>query len=153
MSNTKYLGKVLQVLLVEDDPGDVLLTEESLKQGKVRVDLHHVDNGIKAIEFLRKTGQFETAIEPDLVLLDLNLPGKNGREVLSEIKSDDSLRHIPVVILTTSEADEDILKSYDLGANSYVTKPVGLAEFIKLVKSIENFWFTVVKLPSHCLKS
>lgn len=151
MSTFNKFAKGLQVLLVEDDPGDVYLTEESLKQSKVLVDLHHVDNGIKAIEFLRKSGPFENAIEPDLVLLDLNLPGKHGREVLSEMKQDENLRHIPVVILTTSEADEDILKSYDLGANSYVTKPVGLAEFVKLVKSIEDFWFTVVKLPSQCL--
>ena len=138
----------IEVLLVEDNPGDVRLTKEALREGKVRNNLHHAPDGVEALAFLRREGRYHDAVRPDLILLDLNLPKKDGREVLREIKSDPTLRNIPVVVLTSSQAEQDILKAYDLHANCYVTKPVDLDQFITVVKSIEDFWFTIVKLPS-----
>ncbi len=141
-------GDPVEILLVEDNPGDVRLTQEALREAKVRNNLHVVGDGEKALAFLRREGEFHDAPTPDIILLDLNLPKKHGQEVLSEIKSDPVLRRIPVVVLTTSKAEEDILRSYDLHANCYVTKPVDFEQFIKVVRSIEEFWFTVVKLPA-----
>ncbi len=140
-------GNPVEILLVEDNPGDVRLTQEALKEAKVRNNLYVVGDGEKALAFLHQEGEFKDAPRPDIILLDLNLPKKNGQEVLAEIKSDPSLRRIPVVILTTSKAEEDILRSYDLHANCYITKPVDFEQFIKVVQSIEEFWLTVVKLP------
>jgi CheY-like chemotaxis protein len=133
--------------MVEDNPGDVRLTVEALKEGKVRNNLHTVADGVQAMAFLRRQGQYADAARPDLVLLDLNLPKMNGREVLAEIKDDPELRRIPVVILTVSKAEQDILKSYNLHANCYITKPVDLDQFLGVVKAIEDFWLTVVMLP------
>ena len=141
--------KDIEVLLVEDDPGDADLTREFLSQGKVVVNLSLVEDGVKAMAYLRQEGEYADAVRPDLILRDLNLPRKDGREVLQDVKNDDDLKHIPIVVLTTSDADEDILKSYNLGANCFVTKPVGLKEFAKIVQTIEDFWFTIVKLPSR----
>jgi CheY-like chemotaxis protein len=135
------------VLLVEDNPGDVRLTEEALKENKFYADLQVTKDGVEALRFLRQQGPYADARRPDLILLDLNLPRKDGRAVLAEIKSDSDLRRIPVVILTTSQAEEDILKTYDLHANCYVTKPVDLYQFVKVVRSIKDFWFTIVRLP------
>ena len=143
-----YDGSI-QVLLVEDNPGDVRLTKEALKEGKLLNQLTVVGDGVEALSFLRKEGKYADALQPELILLDLNLPKKDGREVLAEIKADPSLRRIPVVVLTTSSAEEDILKIYDLHANCYITKPVDLEQFMGVVKSIEDFWVSVVKLPSH----
>jgi len=140
-------SRPIEVLLVEDNPGDVRLTREALKEGKVRNHLHVAADGVEALAFLRREGPHGDAPRPDLILLDLNLPRKSGREVLEEIKADPSLRLIPVVILSSSEAEQDILRAYDLHANCYVTKPVDLDRFITVVKSIEDFWFTIVKLP------
>ncbi|MBA3818667.1 MAG: response regulator [Deltaproteobacteria bacterium] len=140
--------KPIEILLVEDNPGDVRLTEEALREGKVRNNLHVARDGVEAIAFLRREGKFANATRPELVLLDLNLPRKDGREVLSEIKNDPDLQTIPVVVLTTSSAEVDILKSYKLHANCYITKPVDLEQFIKVVKSIDDFWLSVVRLPS-----
>jgi CheY-like chemotaxis protein len=139
--------KEIEVLLVEDNAGDVRLTMEALKEAKMHNAVNVVNDGVEALEFLRKQGKYANATRPDLILLDLNLPRKNGREVLAEIKADENLKCIPVVVLTTSEAEQDILKAYKLHANCYVTKPVDLEQFIKVVQSIENFWMTVVKLP------
>ena len=138
----------IQVLLVEDNPGDVRLTKEALKEGKLLNQLTVVGDGVEALSFLRKEGIYADALQPELIL-DLNLPKKDGREVLAEIKADPNLRRIPVVVLTTSSAEEDILKIYDLHANCYITKPVDLEQFMGVVKSIEDFWVSVVKLPSH----
>jgi two-component system, chemotaxis family, response regulator Rcp1 len=138
----------IDILLVEDNPGDVRLTREALKEGKVANVLHVAADGVEALAFLRREGRFTDAVRPDLILLDLNLPRKDGREVLEEIKRDPDLRSIPVVVLTTSQAEEDILRAYRLRANCYVTKPVDLDQFIKVVHSIEDFWLTIVKLPS-----
>lgn len=140
-------GTHIEILLVEDDPGDVDLTRECLEEAKVMVNLNVVEDGVEAVAYLRQERQYANAVRPDLILLDLNLPKKDGREVLRDIKTDKHLKHIPVVVLTTSDADEDILKSYNLGANCYVTKPVGLDQFARIVQTIESFWFTVVKLP------
>jgi CheY-like chemotaxis protein len=140
--------KSIEILLVEDNPGDVRLTLEALKEGKVRNNLSVVADGVEALAFLRRQGKYTEAPRPDLILLDLNLPKKDGREVLGEIKLDEVLKRIPVVVLTTSRAEEDILKSYDLHANCYITKPVDLERFFTVVKSIEDFWLTVVKLPT-----
>ncbi|MDQ3364083.1 MAG: response regulator [Myxococcota bacterium] len=140
--------KPIEILLVEDNPGDVRLTEEALREGKVRNNLHVARDGVEAIAFLRREGKFANATRPELVLLDLNLPRKDGREVLFEIKNDPDLQTIPVVVLTTSSAEVDILKSYKLHANCYITKPVDLEQFVKVVKSIDDFWLTVVRLPS-----
>jgi CheY-like chemotaxis protein len=145
--NTKSVNKAIEILLVEDNPGDVDLTMEGLKEGKVHNHLSVVSDGDEAMTFLRREGKYADAPRPELILLDLNLPKKNGREVLAEIKGDDRLRCIPVVILTSSQAEEDILKTYNLNANCYITKPVDLDQFIKVVKSIEDFWFTIVTLP------
>jgi CheY-like chemotaxis protein len=140
---------VIDILLVEDNPGDVRLTQEALKEAKVRNNLHVVEDGVEAMAFLKREGAYASAPLPDLILLDLNLPRKDGREVLEEIKQDDRLKRVPVVVLTTSQAEEDILRSYNLHANCYVNKPVDLDEFIKIVKSIEDFWLTIVKLPTE----
>ncbi|MDC4227279.1 MAG: response regulator [Candidatus Manganitrophus sp.] len=145
--NLKAIGGPVEILLVEDSPGDVRLTKEALKEGKVLNNLHVVGDGVEALAFLRQEGSYKNAVRPDLILLDLNLPKKDGREVLEVIKNDPVLRRIPVVILTTSNAEKDILKSYELHANCYVTKPVDFEQFITVVKSVEDFWLTVVKLP------
>jgi two-component system, chemotaxis family, response regulator Rcp1 len=137
----------IDILLVEDNLGDVRLTREALKEGKVYNNLHWAKDGVEALEFLRREGIYAKAPRPDIILLDLNLPKKDGREVLSVIKNDDKLRHIPVVVLTTSKAEEDVLRSYELHANCYVTKPVDLEKFIVVVQSIDRFWLTVVTLP------
>jgi two-component system, chemotaxis family, response regulator Rcp1 len=147
LSGLKGKCRPIEILMVEDNPGDVRLTIEALKEGKVSNHLFIVDDGEQALAYLRRQGSFTDAVKPDLILLDLNLPKKNGREVLAEIKGDPDLRRIPVVILTVSRAEQDILKSYNLHANCYITKPVDLDQFIKVVKSIEDFWLTVVMLP------
>lgn len=139
--------KPIEILLVEDNPGDARLTREALTHSKVRNRLHHARDGEEAMAFLRREGQFADAPAPDLVLLDLNLPRRDGREVLEDIKSDAQLMHIPVVVLTSSQADEDILRSYRLHANCFITKPVDLEQLTKVVQGIEQFWFTLVKLP------
>ncbi|WP_248963764.1 response regulator [Sphaerisporangium perillae] len=139
--------RFIDVLLVEDDPGDVLLTREAFEHNKVQNKLHVVSDGEQAMAFLRQEGEYAEAPRPDLVLLDLNLPRKDGREVLEDIKGDADLRSIPVVVLTTSEAEEDILRSYHLHANAYVAKPVDFDQFIKVVRQIDDFFVTVVKLP------
>jgi len=135
------------ILLVEDNVGDVRLTREALKEGKVLNSLYVAEDGIEALEFLRNEGRFTRMPRPDLILLDLNLPKKDGREVLHDIKSDPLLLSIPVVILTTSKDEEDIIQSYDLHANCFITKPVNLDQFIKVVLSVEEFWFSIVRLP------
>jgi CheY-like chemotaxis protein len=140
-------GRPVEILLVEDNEGDVGLVEEVFEDGRINNNLNVAEDGEEAMQFLNKEGNFANAPRPDLILLDLNLPKKDGREVLKEIKEDDSLKLIPVVVLTTSKAEEDILKSYDLHANSYITKPVDFEQFIKVIKSIEDFWLEVVKLP------
>ena len=137
----------IQILLVEDNPGDVRLTQEALKEGKILNELSVVMDGVEAMDFLHKKGKHTSAPDPDLILLDLNLPKKDGREVLAEIKADKTLRRIPVVVLTTSSSEVDILKTYDLNGNCYIQKPVDLDQFINVVRSIEDFWLTVVKLP------
>jgi len=137
----------IEILMVEDNPGDVRLTVEALKEGKVRNNFCTVEDGEEAMKFLHRKGPYAEMPRPDLILLDLNLPKKNGREVLAEIKADPELKRIPVVILTVSEAEQDIIKSYNLHANCYITKPVNLEQFIKVVRSIEDFWLTVVMLP------
>lgn len=147
--STSSISRPIEVLLVEDNPGDVRLTREALREGKVRNNLSVVSDGVEAIAFLRREGKYASVVRPDLILLDLNLPRKDGREVLQEIKADPSLRHIPVVVLTSSQAEQDILRAYDLHANCYVTKPVDFDQFITVVRSIEDFWFTIVKLPQE----
>jgi chemotaxis family two-component system response regulator Rcp1 len=137
----------IEVLLVEDNPGDVRLTREALRDGKVHNNLSVVPDGVEALAFLRRQGKYADAPRPDLILLDLNLPKKDGREVLQDIKGDPALQRIPVVVLTSSEAERDIAQAYALHANCYITKPVDLDQFITVVKSIEDFWFTIVKLP------
>ena len=137
----------IEILLVEDNPGDVELTREALHDGKVHMNLSVVSDGVEALAFLRREEGYAGSPRPDLILLDLNLPRKDGRAVLAEVKEDPALRHIPVVVLTSSQAEQDIVRAYDLHANCYVTKPVDLDQFITIVKSIETFWFTVVKLP------
>lgn len=147
------IGKPVEILLVEDNPGDVRLTLEILKDGKVNNNMHVVKDGLEALSFLRGEGEFADAPQPHLILLDLNLPGKNGREVLAEIRGDKNLKRIPVIILTTSNAEQDILNAYDLHANCYITKPIDLNRFISVIKSIENFWLTIVKLPGNGIMS
>jgi CheY-like chemotaxis protein len=137
----------IEILLVEDNPGDVRLTQEVLNDGKVRNNMSVVKDGMDAVSFLQQTGEYADAPRPDIVLLDLNLPKKDGREVLAEIKADSDLKNIPVVVLTTSGAEQDIVKAYDLHANCYITKPVDLDQFIRVIRSIEDFWLTIVKLP------
>ncbi len=138
----------IQILLVEDSPSDVKLTLTALKRAKVANKVSHVDDGVRAMQFLRRQGEYSLAPRPDLVLLDLNLPRKDGREVLQEMKGDPNLAAIPVVVLTTSQAEQDIVRSYQLHANCYVTKPVNFERFLEIVQSIESFWLTVVELPS-----
>ena len=147
MSNANR-GEPIEILLVEDSPDDAELTIEALRDGRVRNRITHVEDGVEAMEFLRREGKFSGAPRPDLILLDLNLPRKSGREVLTDIKTDDALKHIPVVVMTSSDDDADVLEAYRRHVNCYVTKPVDLDQFIKVVKSIENFWFSVVKLPA-----
>lgn len=142
------LGKPVEILLVDDNPGDVRLTEEVLKEQKMRNVLHTVADGEEAMAFLRREGKFKDAPRPGLILLDLNLPKKDGREVLAEIKQDKDLRLLPVVILTTSQAEEDVLKAYGLHANCYITKPVDLEQLITVVRNIKDFWLTIVTLPA-----
>ena len=142
-------ARQIEVLLVEDDPGDVLMTKEAFQDYKVKNQLHIVNDGVEAMAFLRKEGEHADAPRPDLVLLDLNLPRMDGREVLEAIKSDPELTSIPVVVLTTSEAEEDVLRSYRLHANAYVTKPVDFERFISVVRQIDDFFVTVVRLPSR----
>lgn len=142
------LGRPADFLLVEDNPGDVRLTQEALKSHKVQNNLHVAIDGEEAMAFLHRQGKYANAPRPDIILLDLNLPKKDGREVLAEIKSDPNLKTIPVVIITSSEAEQDVIKSYNLNANCYVTKPVNLDQFIKVVQSVNDFWLTIVKLPS-----
>ncbi|MEA5564084.1 response regulator [Anabaena sp. UHCC 0399] len=137
----------IQVLLVEDNPGDVELTRIALEDSKISVNLNVVEDGVEAMAFLRKQEKYADVPHPDIVLLDLNLPRKDGREVLAEIKTDQHLKRIPVVVLTTSQAEEDILKAYNLSANCYIAKPVDFDQFVRIVQSIENFWFAIVKLP------
>jgi chemotaxis family two-component system response regulator Rcp1 len=139
-------GVPIEILLVEDNPGDARLTREALRDARVRNNLHVAPDGVEALAFLRRQGKHAGVPKPDLILLDLNLPKKDGREVLQDIKQDDQLRHIPVVILTTSQAERDIAESYRLRANAYVTKPVDLEQFLKVVQSIEHFWLEIVKL-------
>lgn len=141
-------SRIVEILLVEDNPGDARLTREALKEGRVRNNLHVAQDGVEALEFLRRAGRFADAPRPDLILLDLNLPRKDGREVLTEIKRDSDLRFIPVVVLTTSEAEQDVLRSYELAANCYITKPVDLEKFLTIVRSIEEFWLNIVRLPA-----
>jgi CheY-like chemotaxis protein len=147
--NATYPGIMIQILLVEDDPGDVLITREAFAENKVRNQLSVVSDGEAALAFLRREGEFASAPRPDLILLDLNLPRKAGHDVLAEVKSDTNLQRIPVVILTTSDAEEDILRSYDLHANAYVTKPVDFDRFLNVVRQIDDFFVTVVKLPGR----
>lgn len=139
---------LVNILLVEDNPGDIRLTQEALKESEIKSNLHVVKDGVEALEFLRRKGKYSGISVPDLILLDLNLPKKDGREVLAEIKHEDTLKMIPVVILTTSDAEQDILKSYKLHANCFITKPVDLDQFIYVIKQIQIFWFAVVKLPT-----
>ena len=146
MSNGS-VSRPIEVLLVEDNPGDVRLTKEALKEGKVRNNLNVAVDGVEALAYLRREGKYAGSVRPDLILLDLNLPRMDGREVLEVIKADPALRNIPVVVLTSSQAEQDIVRAYDLHANCYITKPVDLDQFITVVKSIEDFWFTIVKLP------
>ena len=140
-------ARPIEILLVEDDPGDVLITSEALEQSKLVNNLHTVENGEEAVAYLRREGAYADAVRPDLVLLDLNLPRRDGREVLAEIKADPDLRRIPVVVLTTSSAEEDVLRSYDLHANAYITKPVDFARVVDVVRQVDEFFFTVVRLP------
>lgn len=142
-----HSANVIDILLVEDNPGDVRLTEEALKESKIAVCMRVASDGVQALAMLRREGEYADHPQPDLILLDLNMPRMDGRELLRLIKSDDQLKHIPVVVLTTSEAEKDIVQAYGLHANCYITKPVELEEFIKIVQSIEGFWLTVVKLP------
>ena len=140
-------GRPIEILLVEDSPGDVRLIQEVLKEGKVRINLRVAEDGAEAMDFLRRKGRHADAIRPDVILLDLNLPKKDGREVLAEVKSDEDLKRIPVIILTVSQAEEDILETYDHHANCYITKPIDMDEFLRVMRSIEEFWLTIVTLP------
>jgi CheY-like chemotaxis protein len=142
-------GSPIEILLVEDNPGDVRLTQEALRDTKVRNVLRVARDGVEALAFLRREGKFAGVARPDVILLDLNLPRKDGREVLAEIKADEDLKSIPVVVLTTSSAERDILKAYELHANCYITKPVDLEQCIEVVRSIQDFWLTVVRLPPN----
>lgn len=142
-------GRPIEILMVEDNPGDIRLTQEALKKNKLRNILHSVDNGVDALAYLRKEGKFKTRNRPDLIILDLNIPKKNGMEVLKEVKEDPILRRIPVVILTSSRAEEDIVRGYNLHANCYITKPVDLGKFIEVVKVLEDFWLEIVRLPKE----
>lgn len=145
---SKESGQPLEILLADDNPGDIRLAIEALKDAKIHNHVNSVHNGVEAIAFLQRQGKYADAPRPDLILLDLNMPKKDGREVLKEIKEDPDLRRIPVVVLTISQSEQDILKAYNLHANCYITKPVDLEQFDKIVHSIDEFWFTIVKLPS-----
>jgi len=145
--NDSAIGRPIEILLVEDNPGDVRLTMEALRGGRVRNNIHVVEDGVQAMDFLRRQGDYRAVPRPDLILLDLNLPKKDGREVLGEVKQDPALKRIPVVILTSSAAEQDILRAYDLAANCYITKPLDLEQFLRVLKSIEDFWLVIVKLP------
>ena len=145
--NPQFVGKPIEILLVEDEPGDAYLTAEALKSAKILNRVHLVEDGTEAMAFLKREGSYADAPRPDLILLDLNLPRKDGRQVLAEIKNDPSLSAIPVVVLTTSSADEDVLRSYSLHANCYITKPVDLDQFMQVVRATQEFWLAVVKLP------
>jgi CheY-like chemotaxis protein len=149
MSDRQPRGQAIEVLLVEDDPGDVLMTQEAFKDYKIANHLNVVTNGEDAIAYLRRTGDYADAAVPDLVLLDLNLPRRDGREVLRDVKSDAELRRIPIVVLTTSDAEEDVLASYDLHANAYVRKPVDFEQFVAAVQAIDDFFISVVRLPTR----
>jgi len=140
-------GKVIDILLVEDNPGDVRLAQEALKESKVRNKLYVVDDGVEAMDFLRKQGKYAGSPRPDLILLDLNLPRKSGREVLAEVKTDEDLRRIPIVVLTVSRAEEDVIKCYNHHANCYITKPLDFNQFMEVTKAIDDFWLTIVRLP------
>jgi len=142
-------SKAIEILLIEDNAGDARLAREALRDAKVRNHLSWMPDGVEALAFLRREGRHAAAPRPDLILLDLNLPRKDGREVLSELKADPGLKRIPVVILTTSQAEEDVLRAYHLNANCYISKPVDLDQFMKVVKTIEDFWLTIVKLPAE----
>ena len=148
---TRLMGRPVEFLLAEDNPGDVRLTKEALRESKISNNLNVVPDGVEAMAFLRREGKYFEAPRPDVILLDLNLPKKDGREVLAEVKADPNLRLIPVVIITSSEAEQDVLKTYELHANCYVTKPVDLEQFIKVIQSIETFWLTIVTLPSSVI--
>ena len=148
MIESGAVGRPIDILLVEDNPGDVRLTREGLRDGKLSNTLHVVEDGVEALAYLRREGAYANAIRPDLILLDLNLPKKDGREVLAEVKADPALRLIPVVILTTSQAEEDVIASYGLCANCFVTKPVALEQFLTVVKAIGSFWLSIVTLPT-----
>ena len=139
--------KFIQVLLIEDDPQDVEITKEVMELSKMKININVVNNGVEALSYMRRENGYTKAIRPDLILLDLNMPKMNGTEFLDEIKKDVDFKMIPVVVLTTSKADEDIIKSYKLGASCYITKPVGLDQFQQVVQAVDNFWFTVVKYP------
>jgi chemotaxis family two-component system response regulator Rcp1 len=143
----KKIGHPVEILLIEDNPGDVRLTVEALKESKIINNLNVIYDGIEAIKYLKKQGEYKDKPRPELILLDLNLPKKDGREILAEIKQDNDLKRIPVVILTTSNAEEDIIKTYQLHANCYISKPVDIEQFIKIVKAVGDFWFSIVKLP------
>jgi chemotaxis family two-component system response regulator Rcp1 len=145
--DSQKISKPAEILLVEDNPGDVRLTQECFKESKISNNLSVVMDGQEAIDFLQQKGKFANAPRPDLILLDLNLPRKDGREVLAEIKADPDLRKIPVVVLTISKAEQDVLKTYDMHANCFITKPIDLDQFAVIVKSIEDFWLTIVRLP------
>lgn len=142
-------GNTIEILLVEDNPADVRLTIEAFKDSKITNHVSVVNDGEEAMDFLHKRGKYADEIRPDLILLDLNLPKKDGREVLSEIKADPGLKTIPVIVLTTSDADQDVWKAYDAGVNSYITKPLNLEQFIRICHSIKDFWLMIVKLPSR----
>lgn len=145
--NTTATGKPVDILLVEDNPGDARLAIEALKESKINNTLFLVEDGVEAMDYLYRRGKYSKATRPDLIILDLNLPRKDGRQVLQEIKSDENLKRIPVVILTISKSEEDILKTYDLHANCFITKPLDINQFMKVVQAIQDFWFTIVKLP------
>jgi CheY-like chemotaxis protein len=151
MSVTEFM-KPVEILLIEDNPGDVRLTKEALKEAKVINNLTVLKDGVEALAFLRQQGTYDNAVTPHLILLDLNLPRKDGREVLAEIKADDKLKRIPVVVLTTSQDEQDVFRSYNLHANCYVTKPVDLEQFMTVVKSIEDFWLGIVMLPKNGIR-
>jgi CheY-like chemotaxis protein len=144
---SKKASQLVEILLVEDSPADVLITREAFEQARLVNTMHVVEDGVQAMQFLHREGEFASSLRPDLILLDLNLPRKNGREVLAEIKADPELRTIPVVVLTTSQAEQDILEAYDLHANCYIIKPVEFENFVKAMQSIQRFWFGVVTLP------
>jgi two-component system response regulator len=149
--NTPPLARLVEILLVEDNPADVVLTKEGLEQCKIANQLHVVQTGEEALAFLQRQEPYADAVRPDLILLDLNLPRLSGRELLAQIKGPDHLKRIPVVVLTSSRAEEDVVRSYDLGANCYVSKPLTFAEYLKIIKAIEEFWFIIVTLPPRVL--